>query len=678
MHIHLNGSIETDNAWQDFLHSPEDIYRKLSTAYNKSTKVKEQLEQESHLLEPVHFLKLLRIARRIRNVLFDYLIPPNYAKDDATYKNSYSNINNFKTLLNRLIIESDSKFTGTYINPFTQLVCSGENLLNPYPYPMAVEALMYVMLFNYLAHHPKEPVASLFHFYLLILGLCNRLLVQQTHQNGFEQFQKLTLNGLRETSEKEYEKRFFQLHGNELRNISFLEGRFSPKDTELKTYELIHNIYSGWDALLKQVHNEFINRNFEAPEKRQYNLEEQRCCEENKPKIQIEHPQLKLIAHFIKEEDKTPDDQIRHKALRYSVWQKGIVLALILKNYEKYRKKIVGADAASSEFDAPPEVFAPVFRMLRRKGMRHFTYHAGEDFHHIISGLRAIYEAVEFTGLENADRVGHATASGISANNWVNIMGNEIFIRKGEWMDNLIFTYNLIISNNIASLQNYLPAIANHIQDYAFKIYEEYYPVNVLIEAWKFRKYCPILAFSATKADAQTYSVFEEEEWCDIQNSIRSLNNNKTSIFKSKNKLWEVHSRYHSSYYRKAYDKIIKIKTEEIFNIADIELLQIEVLKFLHKKEIVIETLPTSNVRIGHHTNYRTYHLWNWIKWEKEGKDIPPIVVGTDDTGIFATNIYNEYANIYCYLTQEGKVTHNEAMKIIERLDKNGQIYRFE
>ena len=40
---------------------------------------------------------------------------------------------------------------------------------------------------------------------------------------------------------------------------------------------------------------------------------------------------------------------------------------------------------------------------------------------------------------------------------------------------------------------------------------------------------------------------------------------------------------------------------------------------------------------IGNHHDYSTYYLYNWYKWKKEGKALPPIVVGTDDTGIFAT-----------------------------------------
>lgn len=100
-------------------------------------------------------------------------------------------------------------------------------------------------------------------------------------------------------------------------------------------------------------------------------------------------------------------------------------------------------------------------------------------------------------------------------------------------------------------------------------------------------------------------------------------------------------------------------------------------LELLHTKEIIIETLPTSNVRIGFHKTITTYHLWNWLTWEREGCAIPPIVLGTDDAGIFATNIYNEYANVYCHLVHSQKWSHTDALKIIEQIDNSAKIYRF-
>ena len=64
-------------------------------------------------------------------------------------------------------------------------------------------------------------------------------------------------------------------------------------------------------------------------------------------------------------------------------------------------------------------------------------------------------------------------------------------------------------------------------------------------------------------------------------------------------------------------------------------------------------------------------------KWSKEGIMIPSIVVGTDDAGIFATNIYNEYCHIYCMLVFNKGLSPYEAMEYIERLVHNAKVYVF-
>lgn len=632
LHMHLNGATETDLAWQDFLKAPDKIYKELKKGFRNQL-VKEQFEQESHLKDPLKFRNLLLVARRIRNHIFNVLYPNTLSTSNSNYANSPEH------LLAR-ILDLNAPFNDGIDNPFSDLV-GDKNATNNFP--MAVECLMYVKVFKYLSFKPKESLTSLFHFYLLILGLANRLLVQQTHQYGFEQFKKHTVNSLREESEVVYRNRFLQLHGNELRNIHFLEGRFSPKENEVKTLLLLQNIQNGWENLLKTL--EII-----SPIK--------------------EEPKLKLIAHFIKEKEveKEKDEFIRHKKLRKSVWQKACVLGYLKERNSKYIQEVIGIDAASSEFDAPPEVFAPAFRLLRRRGFEHLTYHAGEDYFHIISGLRAIYEAVEFTEMKNGDRIGHAVASGVDAKVWINNVGKTILIRQGEQLDNLVFAYHLILKEKINPLKSLLPHIVLEISELCFKIYQEFYPVEVLLDAWLLRKYCPMLLLSGKKEFAEPYLVYCEDEWCEIE---KKLPNHEGNI------LVKVLEKYNNVEYRKHYDKIIEIKALALFDVKAIKLLQLAVLKYLHKKEIVIETLPTSNVRIGQHHNFDTYHLWNWVKWEEKGHSIPPIVVGTDDTGIFATNIYNEYANIYCHLTRQCKMVHYDAMALIEKLDKNASVYKF-
>jgi hypothetical protein len=142
----------------------------------------------------------------------------------------------------------------------------------------------------------------------------------------------------------------------------------------------------------------------------------------------------------------------------------------------------------------------------------------------------------------------------------------------------------------------------------------------------------------------------------------------------------ELYYQYHQVAARKRYDKIIKIKTSELFTSSALKILQDIIHVLLHQKEIIIETLPTSNVRISFYNNYSDHHLWRWMGYGETNEGIytsPPVIVGTDDPGIFATNIYNEYAHIYDNLVNGLKLTHHEAMKKIEKLHQDSSVYKF-
>src|SRR5690606_6384420 len=55
------------------------------------------------------------------------------------------------------------------------------------------------------------------------------------------------------------------------------------------------------------------------------------------------------------------------------------------RSFGSLRNLIVGFDAAANELHAGPEVFSPIFRKLQYLGYTNFTYHAGEDFVHLLS-----------------------------------------------------------------------------------------------------------------------------------------------------------------------------------------------------------------------------------------------------------------------------------------------------
>ncbi|MCP4349235.1 MAG: hypothetical protein GY795_27460 [Desulfobacterales bacterium] len=136
--------------------------------------------------------------------------------------------------------------------------------------------------------------------------------------------------------------------------------------------------------------------------------------------------------------------QCRHYHLRNKNSKRTRALLTLLREKPEFREYMVGVDAAANELHAPPEVYAPVFREFKRNGFTNFTFHVGEDYIHLISGIRAVYEAVIFLELNEKNRIGHATALGIPPEPWMKKSDRKIAIEKGEWLDNLVFAYMLL------------------------------------------------------------------------------------------------------------------------------------------------------------------------------------------------------------------------------------------
>ena len=54
-----------------------------------------------------------------------------------------------------------------------------------------------------------------------------------------------------------------------------------------------------------------------------------------------------------------------------------------------------------------------------------------------------------------------------------------------------------------------------------------------------------------------------------------------------------------------------------------------------------------------------------------------PVVLGSDDPGIFATNLRNEYAHILLTLENDLGLSSMEAITKLEQIVRNGKIWRF-
>lgn len=616
LHIHLNGSTESDAIWQYMIHNPYKTLKDFMEVYTNKAAVRKLTEQTIANFTPDTLLERLKMARKLRSVIL------------------------YKIAVNNQFVSLD---IDNRIPDFEVENLIGSTDLHFKLPPVLDEIIFYLATFHELENKNDNHLASWFHQYLLIKGIVHRLTVMQKLQTGFPQFQLITENSFRYGIETFYTQRFLQLGGGgPLCYLNLIEGRFSPAESSYRNHLLTSRIVRGFK---------------DAQRKSKF----------------LANAELVLIAHFIKKRDTEKNLPIRHRLLRQELKKKAMALTVFIKKGTEAGKLIKGIDAAASEFDAGPDVFAHAFRFLRMKGIEKCTYHAGEDFRHMLTGIRNIYEAMIFLELQTCDRIGHCTAIGISPELWMKRIGPVCIMGQGEWLDDLVFAWYIIKQTKCLELQQTVIQIENEIAEYSHKVYGYYYPPYILAEAWKMRKYNPFLYLeqdfvSPTDDWYRTESMKEEK---DIRDRLKECPDVK--------KIWAAYHRIDNLNYeghKNMYDELIEIRIDEIFNSKEIYLLQNLVLTELATKGIVIEALPTSNIRISYYKQLNEYHLSRWMNNMEEEVMLPPVVLGTDDPGIFTTNIYNEYAK--AYLNIEKKiVSSTDRLQTISGLHKNSIIYNF-
>jgi hypothetical protein len=116
-----------------------------------------------------------------------------------------------------------------------------------------------------------------------------------------------------------------------------------------------------------------------------------------------------------------------------------ITLARLLHRWPRTLHTVRGMDIAADELAVPAWVFRPLVMHVRWAAMSgarwlsgraddhllplRTTVHAGEDFSHLLTGLRHVDEAIEVLDLREGDRIGHGLALGIDPARWAERMG---------------------------------------------------------------------------------------------------------------------------------------------------------------------------------------------------------------------------------------------------------------
>lgn len=582
LHIHINGTSETFYSWQKALTNPKKFLNSYNNQIHNKNSLEQLLSQDMTTMDD--FFNMLETAKIVREILILYILKK---LDIETIK-----LENFKDSVEKY---KNNELKYSDIHPYNQ---NSSQKYSPYYH----EINMWINIFK-LDVIPVK-IEALIHFYILAQSQFERILVQQTSQNGFRQFLYISDNMIRDGYEDlGYKDRFKQLNSyafykNQKKinlEIRITPGSFCKKFQKIiETYKQLSTDANGYKKEIDPT---------------KYNLS--------------------VVCHFIKFETPKVKQYIsveKHAYTKAKVLEQASALLECLIpslsnriNVKDISDFFVGIDAAGYELYAPPEAFAPTFRMIRTRLGEYnkkigITFHAGEDFTHMLSGIRYIYEAYTFIDYQNGDRIGHANALGLDPKKWREKLNNVLTVKQGEWLDDLIL---FAVKTKTTDKQ-----LFDEIEKYWEKVYRYKLKATEILDIG-YKAYC-----------IRKYT-FNSNELFIYLDDLKLLATDKNQVLKIyEDYLFNVHN---------SYDQFIEISLEEKFDKYIIGLQDLILMEMSHKG-IIIESMISSNVRISFYERYKEHHI---IKWLDKKHNMPLVTLASDDPGIFNNNIFVEYAHLY-------------------------------
>lgn len=504
----------------------------------------------------------------------------------------------------------------------------------------------------------KKFFAFLFEIYIASITHVRFLLVQDNEGMGFGKFKRrestksklLRLNTNTSRRLIKTKDEFYSVFDRyyRSRNVNYVELRISPTETVDEMRDIL--------SLIEKCNKEAYEQN------------KKDCAELTEIKYGV-------IIHYIKCEKEPELERGKYRWLEYR--QKLKKQTEQLQNYLERRlyksEKIVGIDAANFEVECRPEVLAPYFRMHRNAvgAGRNLgiTYHVGEEFDALCSGLRAIDETIEFINLRRGDRLGHAVALGIEIKNFRQSKRNSFALPLLNHVDNLAWMYNVISSygkRGDEGLLGYLESeykryIAELYMDVKCGLYADKYEgtslsVSDYIDAWKLRGDSPEIYIDnvlLAKLDKNYHANLSK---CNYM--FNSLNLEHYRAFNNKIARSVYIDYLNNEQLFKNGKRLVCPDFQDIYWIA-LECAQSRLRSKIYTKEIAIETNPSSNRKISYVSKFIdlpflsfNQHFLSEGKRQKCGDDIS-ISINTDDCDIFQSDLPNEYALVVAALQKE-------------------------
>ena len=135
---------------------------------------------------------------------------------------------------------------------------------------------------------------------------------------------------------------------------------------------------------------------------------------------------------------------------------------------------------------------------------------------------------------------------------------------------------------------------------------------------------------------------------------------------------------HHDKELRQRTARTIKVQANAL-DLPQLTALQQALMRELFQRRVIVETLPSSNVRISLYGQFSEHHALRWMKAPGHAVAGDPEVLvslGSDDPGIFAGELSSEFYHLYAVLRQEGD-SDQQALARLAQVNERGRQYAF-
>ncbi len=409
----------------------------------------------------------------------------------------------------------------------------------------------------------------------------------------------------------------------------------------------------------------------------------------NKKYNKIDFPLIGIVFHFIKERSKNrvcwdlsnkfeTDKYLYYGDIKNKNKELAQDILNLINRIPEISNYIVGIDAASRENNTEPHVFKEIYDLFRTPKKMYnkmatnsklantlgFTYHVGEEYRDIMSGLRHIDEVIEHFGYIPGDRIGHGIVLGIDIDQWCAI-NSTILLPINEYFDNLLWEWSCYNQNKYVIYSSDVSYIENCILDTAKEIfgYIDGITIRDLYEVYQSKFQNPVNNISNDCVEINTEILYS------LKNNKKCECNDLTLWNKSK-LIKAMNCQY---FLENINNKNVSIRMDDA-RIIKYKKFQEFMQSKLAEKGIIIEVNPTSNILIGDFENNSDFHIENLSSPLKE-KMI--ITINTDDPIIFNTKLSNEYSLVMDFMLRTKKYSRKEILDWIDKIRENGNNFSF-